>query len=255
MIIHTLFLFLLAHGLFDMSRQDTIESGVYHWPSEVDSGTSASTLLAEGSTSALSHLQVIAARLEPAASYKRAPEFETYEELLIVKEGFLSINDATTEQVVGRGSAIVLMPDERYAIANKGASPATFYLFRYHARALPDSERGVEAGGSIIADWDKIPFRKTDKGGRRQQFDRPTTMFERFEMHVTTLNAGITSHPPHTHREEEFILVLDGDVEEQIDDGRYRASAGDVIFLAAESLHTIKNVGDKPTEYFAFKWE
>jgi (S)-ureidoglycine aminohydrolase len=118
-----------------------------------------------------------------------------------------------------------------------------------------DPARGREAGGSLMVDWEEVEWQPGEKGGRRQIFDRATAVFERFEMHATTLNEGLTSHDPHQHRAEEFILVLQSDVEEFIDPNRYPASVGDLLYRASQSLHTITSTGTGSSEYLAFQWQ
>ena len=73
-------------------------------------------------------------------------------------------------------------------------------------------------------------------------------------MHTTALNAGLDSHAPHTHREEEIILILRGKVKMHIGDKFYDAVPGDVIFLASGVSHNLTNTGNEPCEYFAFQW-
>jgi len=74
------------------------------------------------------------------------------------------------------------------------------------------------------------------------------------EMHVTTLNEGITSHEEHVHSNEEIILVIKGEVEESIDGTPHRMGPGSLILLTDNVSHGIKNVGKGQCEYFAFKW-
>jgi (S)-ureidoglycine aminohydrolase len=91
-------------------------------------------------------------------------------------------------------------------------------------------------------------------GGRRKVFNRPTSMFENFAAHVTTLNAGLQNHAIHTHRVEELVVIRRGEVEMQIGEEWHRASAGDVVFLASQVPHALGNVETAPTEYFAIQW-
>jgi (S)-ureidoglycine aminohydrolase len=67
---------------------------------------------------------------------------------------------------------------------------------KYRSQLPMDKDRGKEAGGSLVIDWNELPFNPHDKGGIRRYFDRATAMCERFEMHVTTLNEGLKSHEP-----------------------------------------------------------
>ena len=114
--------------------------------------------------------------------------------------------------------------------------------------------RGKQGGGSFIKDWKDLAVKKTDKGESRQIFDRPSSMFERFDMHATNLDSGKISHPPHTHRAEEIILMIKGDVQMQIGEKFYNAAAGDVIFLEANVPHALKNTGREQCSYFAIQW-
>ena len=79
-------------------------------------------------------------------------------------------------------------------------------------------------------------------------------MFERFDMHATSLDAGMISHPPHTHRAEEIILMIKGDVQMQIGENFYNSTAGDVIFLEANVPHALKNTGSEQCSYYAIQW-
>jgi (S)-ureidoglycine aminohydrolase len=79
-------------------------------------------------------------------------------------------------------------------------------------------------------------------------------MFERFDMHATNLNAGMISHPPHTHRAEEIILMIKGDVQMQIGENFFNSTAGDVIFLEANVSHALKNTGSEQCSYYAIQW-
>ena len=85
-------------------------------------------------------------------------------------------------------------------------------------------------------------------------FDRATAMLNRFDIHVTTLNVGQQSHDPHTHVNEEIILMIDGNAEERIGDKKELAKPGDVIRLGSKVLHNITNVGNKPCQYYAIQW-
>jgi (S)-ureidoglycine aminohydrolase len=114
--------------------------------------------------------------------------------------------------------------------------------------------RGKNSGGSFMVDWNDMKFVAHDKGGRRNVVDKPTALFERFEMHVTTLNAGLMSHAPHTHMPEEIILLKTGNVEMNVGDERVTLSAGGLVVLDSKIMHNLINVGKEPATYFAFQW-
>jgi len=107
---------------------------------------------------------------------------------------------------------------------------------------------------SSVFDWNNIAMEKTEKGGLRKFFDTRTETLDQLEVHVTTLNPGVTSHVPHQHPNEEMIIVKEGVVEELVSGEFKKVGAGSIIFQAPNQLHTIRNAGDIPATYFAIKW-
>lgn len=107
---------------------------------------------------------------------------------------------------------------------------------------------------SALIDWNTIPAKPTDVGSVRQFFQSPTATLDELECHVTTLNAGATSHPPHKHADEELVIVKEGTVEALIDGEWKRGGPGSVIFYASNHLHGIRNVGQGPATYHVIRW-
>jgi (S)-ureidoglycine aminohydrolase len=118
-----------------------------------------------------------------------------------------------------------------------------------------DIERSKKAGGILILNADSLEFKKTEKGGSRKYFDRPTAMCENFEMHVTQLSHAGPSHAPHQHVETELILVIEGNTSMIIDGKNYTAGPGDLYIMESGKMHGISNTSDNPCSYFAFKWK
>ena len=50
--------------------------------------------------------------------------------------------------------------------------------------------------------------------------------------------------PRHTHPGEEIIYVLEGVLEYDIDGRLTTVKAGEVVFVPAEAIHSVKNVGN-----------
>ncbi|HEY5908857.1 MAG TPA: cupin domain-containing protein, partial [Vicinamibacteria bacterium] len=74
------------------------------------------------------------------------------------------------------------------------------------------------------------------------------------EIHVTTLPPGQASHAPHTHPEEEVIIIKEGKVE-AFQAGETRVvGPGAVLFMASFESHAVKNVGDTPATYHVMQW-
>ncbi len=107
---------------------------------------------------------------------------------------------------------------------------------------------------SALFDWNAITSKQTDVGAVRQFFRAPTATLDELECHVTTLNPGATSHPPHKHPNEELVIVKEGTVEALVNGEMKRAGPGSVIFNASNQLHAIRNVGAGPATYHVINW-
>ncbi len=240
-----------------IAQTDSLQSNVYRWNDlkiEKSEARERRQIL-KGSTTDLEYLEIHATTVEPKKSPHASHSHDDSEELVIVKDGKLKVTINNESQVLGPGSIAIAMPGDQHALENAGDTSVTYYVFRYRSKSPVNVERAKNSGGSFMVNWNDIAFQKSEIGGRRQHFDRATSMFERFEMHVSTLNADLTNHKTHTHRAEEFVLIIKGEVEMQIGDTFQKASAGDLIFLASEIPHSLRNIGNEQTEYFAFQWQ
>jgi uncharacterized cupin superfamily protein len=93
------------------------------------------------------------------------------------------------------------------------------------------------------------------------QFRGPTRTLAEMSCHVSVLSAGHHPHPPHIHREEELLIVLDGEVEIELAEDpdstgsrRHSLKPGMFSYYPATQHHTIHNVGALPATYLMFKW-
>jgi quercetin dioxygenase-like cupin family protein len=108
--------------------------------------------------------------------------------------------------------------------------------------------------GSTVFDWNSIPVTKTEVGSVRSFVKAPTATLEELEIHVTTLDPGRTSHPPHRHPNEELIIIRQGTVETLSNGEWKRVGPGSVIFNASNDLHGLRNVGTEPAIYHVINW-
>jgi XRE family transcriptional regulator, regulator of sulfur utilization len=115
------------------------------------------------------------------------------------------------------------------------------------AFAFADAQPGIL--GFTVYDWNSIPVQKTEVGESRQFFRAPTATLDQLEVHATTLNPGLASHPPHRHANEEIIIVDQGTLA-VFGNGVWKTvGPGSVIFNASNSLHGVKNAGTTPATY------
>jgi XRE family transcriptional regulator, regulator of sulfur utilization len=104
-------------------------------------------------------------------------------------------------------------------------------------------------------DWTTMTSKETAYGTVRSLLRAPTATLDELEMHVTTLNAGLTSHAPHQHPNEELIIIREGTVEALVHGEWKRLGPGSVIFQASNELHGVKNVGTGPATYHVINWK
>jgi (S)-ureidoglycine aminohydrolase len=236
-------------------KTDSLPSRVYRWdsldPKKED--TRIRRQVMEGSTTSLSLFEVHTSTLEPGKAPHPPHVHNDMEELMIVKEGQVKITIKGVSKIMGPGSIAFAMPGDEHGIENAGSTQATYYILKYKGR-LPNPERARDAGGSFMLDWNDLKTSTTGKGYRRDFFNRATSQLAQFEMHTTALNADSVSHAPHTHVQEEIILILRGNVTMHIDGKLYPASPGDVVFLPSHVPHALMNTGKEQCEYFAFQW-
>ncbi len=253
----TVFIIALFSTSALMAQEGQVQSAIYRWnESEVhQEETREVRSFLEGSTTDLEKLEIHATTLAPNEAPHPSHTHEAEEELIIIKEGSLKVTIEGKTAVLGAGSIALIMPGDEHGLENAGNTQASYYIMKYRSKLPINPTRGKAAGGSFTVNWDELEFKQHDKGGIRRYFDQPTAMYKNFEMHVTTLNEGLKSHDPHTHRAAEIILMMEGDTEMQIGDNFYKGTQGDLYFLASEIPHAIRNRGKGSCTYFAFQFE
>ena len=107
---------------------------------------------------------------------------------------------------------------------------------------------------STFVDWDSLTAKPTPAGEVRQIFDNPTRTLDKLEVHATTLNPGMQSHPIHRHSWEEILLVTQGDFEVSINGRKQHAGPGSLVFFAANDAHNATNVGRTPATYYVINF-
>ena len=109
--------------------------------------------------------------------------------------------------------------------------------------------------GPSVWDWNSLPVTKTDVGEVRSVVNGPTATLDQLEMHITTLNPGVASHPPHKHPNEELVIIREGNVETLSNGVWKRLGPGSIILNASNSLHALRNVGPGPATYHVINWK
>ena len=71
---------------------------------------------------------------------------------------------------------------------------------------------------------------------------------------IAIINPGMEIHPPHTHLEEEYLLILEGSGTWTLHEKDFVAKKGDMLFSKPWDLHGLKNTGTTPLKFAVFKW-
>jgi quercetin dioxygenase-like cupin family protein len=102
--------------------------------------------------------------------------------------------------------------------------------------------------------WNELTPKKTDVGERREVVRQPTRTLDELEMHVTTLNPHTASHAPHTHPNEEMVIVREGTLQAHVNGKEIVVPAGGVLFFASMQPHAVQNIGDTRATYYVINW-
>ncbi len=103
--------------------------------------------------------------------------------------------------------------------------------------------------GSKVFDWNSLVDKPTATGSVRFVCSSPTATLENLEIHITTLNPGMSPHPPHKHPNEELIIIRQGTVETLSNGEWIRVGPGSVIFNGSNQPHGFRNVGTESAIY------
>jgi (S)-ureidoglycine aminohydrolase len=217
--------------------------------------SSYSMKITNGPTATLANLEMKVVELDPGKQPHPLQAHFDSEELIIVKEGNLKVitNGATT--IIGPGGVALIMPGDEHTFESTSKVLTAYYSLRFKPTTSLNIERGKQAGGTFTGDWENWSVQQNEKGERREVFERFTAAFQKMELHVTTLNAGLISHAPHKHPQEEIILVRKGTGVVLLGDATQPVAEGDLIFFASNAVHALKNNGTEPLEYFALQFQ
>ena len=92
-------------------------------------------------------------------------------------------------------------------------------------------------------------------------FNGSSPVMRKLSAHASILEPGCSPHKPHSHYDEELLVILEGEAEliiansaQDPDPQVEPVSAGDIAFYPACQFHTIRCSGKSPVSYFMFRW-
>jgi len=88
-----------------------------------------------------------------------------------------------------------------------------------------------------------------------------TRILDKLKCHVSVLSPDYSPHLPHSHADEEILIILDGEAEliisgsDSLENARIeKVTAGTFVYYPAWKYHTIRNSANSPVTYLMFKW-
>jgi quercetin dioxygenase-like cupin family protein len=109
----------------------------------------------------------------------------------------------------------------------------------------------MDTSKSRVFHFDQMPVRNYANGGWGRTVMHGTLPTGEFvEVHETMLPAGQMPHPPHKHRNTEFVLIREGKLEFYNNGSPEPCGPGDIVYTASNQMHGMKNVGTTPAMYF-----
>jgi quercetin dioxygenase-like cupin family protein len=91
-------------------------------------------------------------------------------------------------------------------------------------------------------------------GDLRIYHEGPTDQLKSMTAGSLLLKAGMSPHAPHTHPEEEFMVVTEGSGEITVDGKVTKVTAGSMMYCNTNKPHGITNTGTKPLMFYFYKW-
>ncbi len=210
-------------------------------------------------TPALEKLEVHVTTLRPGFA-SHPPHHHPWEELLLIKEGRVSVSINGKAQGAGPGALIFLASHDVHNLTNTGDTPATYYVINYCTGALhtvPNRPAAEWAPpgllSSRVVDCEHLSGAPTRNGFHRAVLDSPTLTFLRLESHITTLNPGESTTPRSRDPGDELFIVKSGTVEATLNTATHRVEAGSFFYVAPNDERTMRNIGRDPCSYQVIK--
>ncbi|HEY3760227.1 MAG TPA: cupin domain-containing protein [Verrucomicrobiae bacterium] len=102
---------------------------------------------------------------------------------------------------------------------------------------------------SSAIEWNSLAVKTNATGSSRQFFQGATANLDELECHASTLNPGATNHVILKRPHDEVIIVKEGTIEAYMGDKWVSVGPGSVIFNAANTDQSMRNVGTVPATY------
>jgi len=130
-------------------------------------------------------------------------------------------------------------------------------------RTLLGTLAGILAAGTtmeaavfppFLLNSERVPSEAHSFGTLRTYCSGPTAGLKNLVIGSIILNPAQQPHPPHTHPDEEILIVAEGAGEITMNGAATKVIAGGVMYVPPNYLHGIVNTGAAPLTFYFIKW-
>jgi oxalate decarboxylase/phosphoglucose isomerase-like protein (cupin superfamily) len=136
-------------------------------------------------------------------------------------------------------------------------------LMDLNRRTLLETLAGVLAAGtilqaaevrSVLLDPHQVPAETHPFGSQRLYCNGSTNGLKSLVIGSLILKPGEQPHPPHTHPDEEILLVTEGTGQITMNGKASSVGPGALMYVTPNYLHGILNTGGSPLTFYFVKW-
>ncbi len=107
---------------------------------------------------------------------------------------------------------------------------------------------------SVLLDPQQVSPEAHPFGTQRIYCDGSTSGLKRLVIGSLILKPGEQPHPPHTHPDEEILLVTEGTGQITMNGKPSNVGPGALMYVTPNYLHGILNTGASPMTFYFIKW-
>ena len=108
---------------------------------------------------------------------------------------------------------------------------------------------------SVTLDPKQAKLKREPFGDLNIYFEGSTDQSKSMTAGSLLLKAGMSPHAPHTHPEEEFMVITEGTGEISMEGKITKVAPGSMMYCAGNKLHGIVNTGKTPLLFYFYKWQ
>ena len=106
---------------------------------------------------------------------------------------------------------------------------------------------------STAIEWNSVEAKTNATGSSRKFFEGSTAGLDLLECHASTLNPGTTNHVILERPNDELTIVQAGTLEAIVNGQWVRLGPGSVVYNAANTQQSLRNLGAVPATYHVIK--